>query len=99
MNFRNIYLILMGLGIIILTTIISLIEIKIGFCNEKYFNKLESKYGNIDRKRTIKLEVLYRYVTGFEYIAIGILIYKKIRYYNNSNNISSYYNSNIILLS
>ncbi|EQF79468.1 putative membrane protein, partial [Clostridioides difficile CD196] len=32
MNFRNIYLILMGLGIIILTTIISLIEIKIGFC-------------------------------------------------------------------
>ncbi|HBG1280054.1 TPA: hypothetical protein KR431_003911, partial [Clostridioides difficile] len=55
MNFRNIYLILMGLGIIILTTIISLIEIKIGFCNEKYFNKLESKYGNIDRKRTIKL--------------------------------------------
>ncbi|MDY7756084.1 hypothetical protein [Clostridioides difficile] len=72
MNFRNIYLILMGLGIIILTTIISLIEIKIGFCNEKYFNKLESKYGNIDRKRTIKLEVLYRYVTGFEYIAIGL---------------------------
>lgn len=98
MNFRNIYLILMGLGIIILTTIISLIEIKIGFCNEKYFNKLESKYGNIDRKRTIKLEVLYRYVTGFEYIAIGLFT-KKIRYYNNSNNISSYYNSNIILLS
>lgn len=31
MNFRNFYLILMGLGIIILTTIISLIEIKIGF--------------------------------------------------------------------
>ncbi|WP_131039832.1 hypothetical protein [Clostridioides difficile] len=72
MNFRNIYLILMGLGIIILTTIISLIEIKIGFCNEKYFNKLESIYGNIDKKKTVKLEVLYRYVTGLEYIAIGL---------------------------
>ncbi|HFL3863088.1 TPA: hypothetical protein ACG3R7_000237 [Clostridioides difficile] len=72
MNFRNIYLILMGLGIIILTTIISLIEIKIGFCNEKYFNKLESKYGNIDRKRTIKLEVLYRYAISLEYITIAL---------------------------
>ncbi|HEB5000095.1 TPA: hypothetical protein R0E49_000605 [Clostridioides difficile] len=72
MKIQNIYLILMGVGIIILTTIISLIKVKIGFCSEKYFNKLKSIYGDIDRKRTIKLEVLYRYVTGFEYIAIGL---------------------------
>ncbi|MBH6866368.1 hypothetical protein I5732_04080 [Clostridioides difficile] len=72
MNFRNIYLILMGLGIIILTTIISLIKPKTAFCSKKYFNKLESIYGNIDKKKTVKLEVLYRYVTGLEYIAIGL---------------------------
>lgn len=72
MKIQNIYLILMGVGIIILTTIIALIKVKIGFCNEKYFNKLESKYGNIDRKRTIKLEVLYRYAISLEYIAIAL---------------------------
>ncbi|NMS91397.1 hypothetical protein HGQ85_15865 [Clostridioides difficile] len=73
MNFGNINLIFIGLGIIVLTTIISLIKPKTSFCSEKYFNKLESMYGNIDRKRTVKLEVLYRYVIGFEYIAIGLL--------------------------
>ncbi|WP_131036182.1 hypothetical protein [Clostridioides difficile] len=72
MDFGNINLILIGIIVIIGTTIIYLIKPKIGFCNEKYFNKLESKYGNIDRKRTVKLEVLYRYVTGLEYIAIGL---------------------------
>ncbi|UWD47704.1 hypothetical protein NYR90_14275 [Clostridioides difficile] len=72
MKIQNIYLIFMGVGIIILTTIISLIKVKIGFCSEKYFNKLESIYGNIDRKRTIKLEVLYRYAMGLEYIAIAL---------------------------
>ncbi|MCM0744964.1 hypothetical protein NB459_06435 [Clostridioides difficile] len=73
MNFENINLILIGVGIIVLTIIISLIKPKTSFCSEKYFNKLESMYGNIDRKRTVKLEVLYRYVIGFEYIAIGLL--------------------------
>ncbi|MCC0697818.1 hypothetical protein [Clostridioides sp. ES-S-0048-02] len=73
MNFGNINLILIGVGIIVLTIIISLIKPKTSFCSEKYFNKLESMYGNIDRKRTVKLEVLYRYVIGFEYIAIGLL--------------------------
>ncbi|MCC0654192.1 hypothetical protein [Clostridioides sp. ES-S-0001-03] len=73
MNFGNINLILIGVGIIVLTTIISLIKPKTSFCSEKYFNKLESMYGNIDRKRTVKLELLYRYVIGFEYIAIGLL--------------------------
>ncbi|AVD37478.1 hypothetical protein [Clostridioides difficile] len=72
MNFGNINLIIIGVGIIILTTIISLIKPKISFCSEKYFNKLESIYGNIDRKRTVKLEVLSRYVMGLEYIVIGL---------------------------
>ena len=72
MDFGNINLILIGIIVIIGTTIIYLIKPKTAFCSKKYFNKLESKYGNIDRKRTIKLEVLYRYVTGFEYIAIGL---------------------------
>lgn len=74
MNFGNINLILIGIGIIIGTTIIHLIKPKTSFCSEKYFNKLESMYGNIDRKRTVKLEVLYRYVIGLEDIAIGLLI-------------------------
>ncbi|MCJ0221969.1 hypothetical protein JY758_00030 [Clostridioides difficile] len=72
MKIQNIYLILMGVGIIILTTIIALIKVKIGFCSEKYFSKLKSIYGDIDRKRTIKLEVLYRYVISLEYIAIAL---------------------------
>ncbi|MCC0702649.1 hypothetical protein IC213_06115 [Clostridioides sp. ES-S-0049-02] len=76
MNFGNINLILIGVGIIILTTIISLIKPKTSFCSEKYFNKLESTYGNIDRKRTVKLEILSRYVMGLEYIAIGLFTRK-----------------------
>lgn len=76
MNFENINFILIGIGIIILTTIIHLIKPKTSFCSEKYFNKLESMYGNIDRKRTVKLEVLYRYVMGLEYVAIGLFTRK-----------------------
>ncbi|MDY7846072.1 hypothetical protein U0C57_13525 [Clostridioides difficile] len=72
MDFGNINLILIGIIVIIGTTIISLIKPKISFCSEKYFNKLESIYGNIDKKKTVKLELLYRYVTGLEYIAIGL---------------------------
>ncbi|HFH0185096.1 TPA: hypothetical protein ACGI7I_003428 [Clostridioides difficile] len=72
MKTQNIFLILIGVGIIILTTIIALIKVKIGFCSEKYFNKLKSIYGDIDKKKTVKLEVLYRYVTGLEYIAIAL---------------------------
>ncbi|MCC0640306.1 MULTISPECIES: hypothetical protein [unclassified Clostridioides] len=56
MNFWNTYLILIGIGIIILTTTIYLIKYKIVFCSEKYFNKLESMYGNIDKKRIVKNE-------------------------------------------
>lgn len=72
MKTQNIYLMFLGIGIIIATTIISLIKVKIGFYSEKYFNKLELIYGDIDRKRTIKLEVLYRYAISLEYIAIGL---------------------------
>ncbi|MBY2478934.1 hypothetical protein KWV16_18885 [Clostridioides difficile] len=72
MNLGNINLILIGIGIIILTTIIALIKHKIGFCSDEYLDKLELKYGNIDRKRTVKLEVLYRYTISLEYIAIGL---------------------------
>ncbi|KPI52918.1 hypothetical protein KW94_08520 [Clostridioides difficile] len=72
MKTQNIYLMLLGIGIIIATTIIFLIKVRIGFYSEKYFNKLESIYGDIDRKRTIKLEVLYRYAISLEYIAIGL---------------------------
>ena len=72
MNFGNINLIFIGIGIIILTTIIALIKHKIGFCSDEYLDKLELKYGNIDRKRTVKLEVLYRYAISLEYIAIGL---------------------------
>lgn len=72
MNFGNINLIIIGVVVIIGTTIIHLIKPKTSFCSERYFNKLESAYGNIDRRRTVKLEVLYRYVIGLEYIAIGL---------------------------
>ncbi|MCC0641969.1 MULTISPECIES: hypothetical protein [unclassified Clostridioides] len=72
MKTQNIYLMFLGIGIIIATTIISLIKVKIGFYSEKYFNKLELIYGDIDRKRSIKLEVLYRYAISLEYIAIGL---------------------------
>lgn len=76
MNFGNINLIIMGAVVIIGTTIIHLIKPKTSFCNEKYFNKLESMYGNIDKKRTVKLEVLFRYVMGLEYIVIALFTRK-----------------------
>ncbi|UWD47098.1 hypothetical protein NYR90_11110 [Clostridioides difficile] len=72
MNFWNINLIIIGVVVIIGTTIIHLIKPKTSFCSERYFNKLESTYGNIDRKRIVKLEIFYRYVIGLEYIAIGL---------------------------
>ncbi|HBH1603332.1 hypothetical protein [Clostridioides difficile] len=72
MDFGNINLILIGIIVIIGTTIIYLIKPKTAFCSKKYFNKLESIYGDIDRKRTIKLEVLYRYAISLEYIAIAL---------------------------
>ncbi|HBF5726199.1 TPA: hypothetical protein KOR46_003782, partial [Clostridioides difficile] len=54
MDFGNINLILIGIIVIIGTTIIYLIKPKTDFCSKKYFNKLESIYGNIDKKKTVK---------------------------------------------
>ncbi|HBG2232752.1 TPA: hypothetical protein KPK00_003760, partial [Clostridioides difficile] len=39
---------------------------------KKYFNKLESIYGDIDREKVVKLEIFYQYLIGLEYIAIGL---------------------------
>lgn len=72
MDFGNLYLVLIGIAVIIVTTIRYLIKSKTNYCKKKYFNKLESIYGDIDRKRTIKLEVLYRYAISLEYIAIAL---------------------------
>ncbi|KPI51920.1 hypothetical protein KW94_11410 [Clostridioides difficile] len=76
MSFSNINLILIGIGIIIGTTIRYLIKRKTSFCSERYFNKLESKYGNIDRKKTVKLDIFYSYLISFEYITMGLFIKK-----------------------
>ncbi|MGO0862658.1 hypothetical protein ACTPEN_23825, partial [Clostridioides difficile] len=35
-------------------------------------DKLELKYGNIDREKAVKLEIFYQYLIGLEYIAIGL---------------------------
>lgn len=72
MDFGNINLILIGIIVIIGTTIIYLIKPKTAFCSKKYFNKLESIYGNIDREKVVKLEIFYQYLIGLEYIAIGL---------------------------
>lgn len=76
MNLWNTTLILLGVGIITLTTIISLIKHRFGFCSDEYLDKLKLKYGNIDRKKTVKLEILYRHIIGLEYIAIGLFTRK-----------------------
>ncbi|HBF4082223.1 TPA: hypothetical protein ACP6IR_004047 [Clostridioides difficile] len=72
MDFGNINLILIGIAIIIVTTIRYLIKGKTNYCNKKYFNKLESIYGDIDREKVVKLEIFYQYLIGLEYIAIGL---------------------------
>lgn len=72
MDFGNINLILIGIIVIIGTTIIYLIKPKTAFCSKKYFNKLESIYGDIDREKVVKLEIFYQYLIGLEYIAIGL---------------------------
>ncbi|MDI6169545.1 hypothetical protein QJK48_19500, partial [Clostridioides difficile] len=71
MDFGNLYLVLIGIAIIIVTTIRYLIKGKTNYCKKKYFNKLESIYGDIDREKVVKLEIFYQYLIGLEYIAIG----------------------------
>ncbi|HBF1646913.1 hypothetical protein KWX03_17865 [Clostridioides difficile] len=72
MDFGNLYLVLIGIAIIIVTTIRYLIKGKTNYCKKKYFNKLESIYGDIDREKVVKLEIFYQYLIGLEYIAIGL---------------------------
>ncbi|MDX5616344.1 hypothetical protein [Clostridioides difficile] len=72
MDFGNIYLVLIGIAVIIVTTIRYLIKGKTNICKKKYLDKLELKYGNIDREKVVKLEIFYQYLIGLEYIAIGL---------------------------
>lgn len=76
MNTWNVFLILTGIGNIIGTTIRYLIKHKDNYCNKKYLDKLELKYGNIDREKVFKLEIFYHYLIGLEYIIMGLLIRK-----------------------
>ncbi|HBG1690290.1 TPA: hypothetical protein KPH93_003523, partial [Clostridioides difficile] len=55
MDFGNIYLVLIGIAVIIVTTIRYLIKGKTNYCKKKYLDKLELKYGNIDREKVVKL--------------------------------------------
>lgn len=72
MDFGNLYLVLIGIAVIIVTTIRYLIKGKTNYCKKKYLDKLELKYGNIDREKIVKLEIFYQYLIGLEYIAIGL---------------------------
>ena len=45
--------------------------------SEKYFNKLEKKFGNIDRAKIIKLDNIYTTVLGLIFIVTGLLIKDK----------------------
>ncbi|MCC0650830.1 hypothetical protein [Clostridioides sp. ZZV15-6598] len=74
MDFGNLYLVLIGIAVIIVTTIRYLIKRKANYCKKKYLDKLELKYGNIDRGKVVKLEIFYQYLIGLEYIIISLLI-------------------------
>ncbi|HFG9628155.1 hypothetical protein [Clostridioides difficile] len=65
-----------GATFTIATTIRYLIKGKTNYCNKKYLNKLELKYGNIDKLKATKLEIFYQYLMGLEYILMGLLIKK-----------------------
>ncbi|HBH0878306.1 TPA: hypothetical protein KR676_002006 [Clostridioides difficile] len=63
-----------GATFTIAVTIRYLIKGKTNYCNKKYLNKLELKYGNIDKLKATKLEIFYQYLIGLEYIIMGALI-------------------------
>ncbi|EJA6379556.1 TPA: hypothetical protein KR400_003273, partial [Clostridioides difficile] len=48
--------------IVIGATIRYLIKHKVNYCNKKSLDKLELKYGNIDREKAVKLEIFYQYL-------------------------------------
>ncbi|HBG2756391.1 TPA: hypothetical protein KPW39_001694 [Clostridioides difficile] len=56
------------------TTIRYLIKRNTNYCRKKYLDKLELKYGNINRVKATKLEIFYDYLIGLEYIIMGLLI-------------------------
>lgn len=74
MNFWNGLFLLFGIIFIIGNVIKGLAKHKFNYFRKKYFNKLELKYGKIDREKTIKLEMFYQYLIGLEYIIMGLLI-------------------------
>ncbi|MGO0900832.1 hypothetical protein ACYZFO_00285 [Clostridioides difficile] len=74
MNSWNIIFLSYGVTFTIVVTVGYLIKGKTNYCKKKYLNKLELKYGNIDRKKATKLEIFFQYLIGFEYIIIGLLI-------------------------
>lgn len=74
MDSWNYVFICMGVVVIMGTILRRLSGKKNKFRNEKYFRKLELKYGYIDRGRTIKLDIFYNYLLGMAYVLIGLSI-------------------------
>ncbi|MFL8672387.1 hypothetical protein [Clostridioides sp. GD02404] len=74
MNSWNIIFLSYGVTFTIVVTVGYLIKGKTNYCKKKYLNKLELKYGNIDREKATKLEILFQYLIGLEYIIMGLLI-------------------------
>ncbi|HBF0844876.1 TPA: hypothetical protein ACG3RE_003911 [Clostridioides difficile] len=74
MNFWNGVFLLLGIILIIGNVIKDLTKHKFNYLRDRYLNKLELKYGSIDREKTIKLEIFYQYLLGLEYIIMGLLI-------------------------
>ncbi|NJI81718.1 hypothetical protein GSQ54_14915 [Clostridioides difficile] len=76
MNSWNVIFLSYGVTFTIVVTIRYLIKGKTNYCKKKYLNKLELKYGNIDREKATKLEIFFQYLIGLEYILMGLLIRK-----------------------
>ncbi|MFL8711031.1 hypothetical protein Q3304_09700 [Clostridioides sp. GD02377] len=74
MNSWNIIFLSYGVTFTIVVTVGYLIKGKTNYCKKKYLNKLELKYGNIDREKATKLEIFFQYLIGLEYIIMGLLI-------------------------
>ncbi|MCC0636645.1 MULTISPECIES: hypothetical protein [unclassified Clostridioides] len=73
MNSWNIIFLSYGVTFTIVVTVGYLIKGKTNYCKKKYLDKLELKYGNIDREKATKLEIFYHYLIGLEYIIMGLL--------------------------
>ncbi|CZR97805.1 MULTISPECIES: hypothetical protein [Clostridioides] len=74
MNSWNIIFLSYGVTFTIVVTVGYLIKGKTNYCKKKYLNKLELKYGNIDREKATKPEIFFQYLIGLEYIIMGLLI-------------------------